>query len=115
MKDLEFKIALNEKLCDLVDVILYQYNPCKLDRLNHKCFNRNNLDKIPCCTFFHCSKGDVCVFLKKDGGCSFKNILCKVSLCELATMKADPECLKVLKLIQDIARMYGLMRYEWYH
>jgi hypothetical protein len=114
MKDFEFKILLNQRLCDFAEEVLYHYNPCKLVRSEHRCINSDDLTRKVCCTFFHRSKGDPCVFLGKEGNCSFRNVLCKISLCEKAIENADPMCMKTLKLIEDIAQLHGLMRYRWY-
>lgn len=114
MKDFEFKIAMNQKLSELADIILYQYNPCQLDRVHHKCVYRSNLNEMPCCTFFHCSKGDPCVFLGEEGKCQYTNVFCKISLCDEAKKRASPECIKAMTLIEELAKIYGLLRYRLY-
>jgi len=114
MKDFEFKILMNQRLCELADAIIYQYNPCKLDREKHSCIFIKNLNDKPCCSFFHLAKGDKCVALREDGECGFNNVFCKIGICEEAQKNAPEECLKTMKLIQDIAILHGIIRFRCY-
>jgi len=103
MTELEFKILLNEKLCDVADAILFYYNPCQLN--GSKCLQG---DASYCCLFYPREHNGECKFLKEDG-CHFRNIKCKTWLCETAIRK-NPECVEALKVLESLAKMYGLAR-----
>ena len=100
MTDLEFKIQLHNKLCELADLILYQYNPCQIR--NGKCLDRD----FPCCSSrFNRKDTGKCMFLKEKG-CGGDNVVCKVWLCDKAE-KTNEECTKALKIIEELAKLYG--------
>lgn len=104
MTELEFKILLNEKLCDLADDIMYYYNPCKIE--NGKCL----LDEF-CCSRTRFKRQDGkedCHFLKD--GCTFKNLKCKLWFCETAIKNMSQECLEIFKNLENIAKLHGLTR-----
>ena len=112
MNETEFKILLNEKLCDLIDAILYYYNPCQIK--DNSCLLVNDMrnDKRQCCYRSHFAsrtEDKYCPFLKSDG-CSFRNANCKIWLCETAIKNADPKCLESLKNLENISKIYTLGR-----
>lgn len=106
MNETEFKLALHGKLCDLADLFLYHYNPCHIR--GGACLAG---DPNPCCVrtrFRRFDREDKrCQFIT-ECGCSFPNIECKVWLCQVATEQADPDCLKALHSLDEIARIYRL-------
>jgi hypothetical protein len=112
MTELEFKILLNEKLCDLADALLHYYNPCGC--VNDICW----VSKDPANKHLHCcintkfdKLGDetrVCEFLQGNR-CGFRNIGCKLFLCATAISKS-PQCAQDFKDLENLARRYGLVR-----
>ena len=94
MTDVEFKLALNERLCDLVELMLHQYNPCNQQDGGCVAGKPN-----PCCTNTRFGKTG-CPFF--DGKCKVRLIWCKYWLCEIAIRNTKPECVEVLKHIQEI-------------
>ena len=100
MNDTEFKIALNERLCDLAELVLYQYDPCKKE--GSRCLVA---DPNPCCKYTRF--GDKCPHW--TGKCNYRNIWCKYWLCNTAVKNTQPECVEVLKHIQEIGKLYGLI------
>lgn len=103
MTELEFKILLHEKLCDLADLFLYYYKPCGIK--NGKCLTGS----FPCCigSRFTQNSNEKCHFLGLYG-CKFKNVECKVYLCNKAFIKANVNCIKSLEAINTIAKIYVL-------
>lgn len=111
MTDTEFKLLLNEKLCDLADAFLHYYDPCQ--RRDNTCLVCENIETstVHCCyrTKWDRQDGDRhCAFLK-NRSCGYRNISCKIWLCATA-MQANPECLSDFKAIEEIARHYDLVR-----
>jgi hypothetical protein len=110
MNETEFKLLLNEKLCDVADAILHYYNPCNLKE--NACLLTDDMenDSVACC---HFSKYDningerKCQFW--NGKCGFRNINCKIFLCATA-IQTNPECVEDLKNLEIIAARYGLTR-----
>ena len=112
MTELEFKLVLNEKLCDLAEAILHYYNPCR--RGKNSCFLYP--EPVPgkgCCyktKFDDKDREDRrCQFLSTEG-CRFRNIGCKIWLCAPAIGRADLDCIESLRALEKVARRYGLMR-----
>jgi len=101
MTDVEFKLALNERLCDLAELMLHQYNPCNQQDGGCVAGKPN-----PCCTNTRFGKTG-CPFF--DGKCKVRLIWCKYWLCEIAIRNTKPECVEVLKHIQEIGKMYELI------
>lgn len=105
MNEIEFKIALHSRLCDMADLILHYYNPCDIRK--GAC---RKADPNPCCVMTRFKRFDDdrrCQFLG-EGGCEFPNIECKVWLCEIATGAASQECLSALVMVENIAKAYRL-------
>lgn len=101
MNEVEFKLALNERLCDLAELFLYQYNPCKIE--NGACVSE---DPNPCCSITRFGKNG-CPFW--NGKCKLKLIWCKNWLCEIAIRNTVPECVDSLKDIEQIGKRFGLI------
>jgi len=105
MNDIEFKLALNERLCDLADLMLHQYNPCQ--QQNGACVAG---DPNPCCTYTRFNEtghADGCPHW--NGKCTYRNIWCKHWLCDTAVKNTKPECFEVLKRVQEIGKAFGLI------
>jgi hypothetical protein len=102
MTDIEFKIALNERLCDLAELILHQYNPC--NQQNGSCVAGS---PNPCCSHTRFSK-EGCPF-SISGRCKFRTIWCKYWLCEMAIRNTVTDCVDTLKNIEQIGKRYGLI------
>lgn len=101
MNETDFTIQLHNKLCELVDLFLYYYNPCKIE--GNKCAAA---DPNPCCINSRFGKG-TCPFMGANG-CRFQNIDCKLWLCETAIKGIDEKCLQAFKLIEETTKLYGL-------
>lgn len=102
-----FRLLLNEKLCDLADAVMRYYDPCK--KGPDSCLVADNISAggtEHCC--FHSDKKTAC-WLWRDG-CQVRVISCKVWLCAPAAEKAHPDCLETMKDIERIALRYGLVR-----
>lgn len=102
-----FKLLLNEKLCDIADAVLRYYDPCQLEE--NKCLITDDIAEGSCHCCFHYDGKTGC-WLRRDGQCQVRVISCKVWLCDPAQTKADPDCLATLKDIERIAVRYGLVR-----
>lgn len=111
MNELEFKILLNEKLCDLADAILHYYNPCRI-RLD-ACLLSDAIGGAACGCCGERGKFDKvaggCQFLLEKGRCGFRNIGCKLFLCA-AAMKENPDCVNDLRNLENLAKRHGLAR-----
>lgn len=110
MTETELKIYLNEKLCDIADAILMYYNPCQIkDGSCTLCLDMATSEQH-CCFRSKFKKLDGeqhCQFLGKNG-CTFRNIKCKVWLCETAIRKTDPKCVSALKALEEFSKLYEL-------
>lgn len=101
MNEIEFKILMNNKLCDLAKLFIDYYNPCKIDL--GECTNQ-----VACCTHkskFGYKETGICRFLV--GICTFDNVYCRVYLCDKAR-EVSPECAKYLDMIRGIGEGLGL-------
>lgn len=113
MNELEFKIVLNEKICDLAEAILHYYNPCELGKDSCLLSRKMGSNTVTCCyeTLFD-KHGDAerrCQFLKEEGGCGFRNVFCKIWLCATA-IQNSPQCVEDLKDLENLAKRYDLTR-----
>ena len=109
MTETEFIILFNEKLYDLADVLINYYNPCQIkDNACKLVQDIKNDDKF-CCMFYSKDGKEKCVFLK-DSGCAFRNIKCKLWLCETAIRGTDIKCIEALKSLESLAKLYDLTR-----
>lgn len=110
MTEIELKIYLNDKLCDIADAILMYYNPCQIKDGSCTLCEDMATDERHCCYRTNHKKLDReqhCFFLGKNG-CLFRNIKCKIWLCETAIRKTSPECVEALKALETFANIYGL-------
>jgi len=97
MTDLEFKIQLHNKLCELADLFLYHYAPCDIKA--GKCKD----GEFPCCSSrFNRKDTGMCEF-QGENGCWGENITCKVWLCDKAK-EVSPECREALEVIERLAK-----------
>ena len=109
MNEIEFLLRLHQQLCGIADAIMYYHDPCQFDTAG--CVR--GAYPAWCChrsRFARADGADIrCQFLG-DRGCLNENIECKCFLCDVATARADPECLRALAAVQAIAKMYGLIK-----
>src|SRR3990167_3801292 len=99
----DLKLFLNEKLCELADVMMTYYDCCHLRGSSCKAGDPN-----PCCKNSQFGKG-LCPFWKNNR-CNFRNCDCRLWLCETAVKTTDPVCVEGLKLLEQFAKLYGLVR-----
>ena len=107
MNNIEFKLALHARLCDLADILMLQYNPCRA--ADRACLMGKN--PIPCCThtrFKRFDGSEFCYYLGDDG-CQVMNIYCKTWFCEEAEKNLPHDFLVVMWHLKEIARIYGLI------
>jgi len=99
--ELDLKLFLNEKICEIADVFMTYYDCCHIDGASCKAGNPN-----PCCghTMYG---GEKCPFGKI---CNFTNCNCKLWLCETALKTTDPMCIESLKALEQLAKIHGLRR-----
>jgi len=102
MTEKELLILLNEKVCDIADALILYYNPCKMDGPACKVGNPN-----PCCTHTRFSK-NMCPFWQSNK-CNFRNVSCKIWFCETALKDVDPKFVEMIKLLEKVTSLYGLM------
>ena len=114
MTELEFKLVLNQKLCDLMDVLIYYYNPCQIK--DGSCLRMRTIqDEHKFCCGFYAPRGEKdcdrkCMFLQEDGSCRFRNIKCKLWFCETAIRSAPPELIQAIKILEEFTKLYKLTR-----
>lgn len=102
MNKTELKSIVNDKLCDLVDVLLNYYNPCNICGSGCRVSKEN-----PCCFDTRFGKGK-CPFLINDK-CVNRNIECKLWICETAIKNTEPECIEALKVLEQFSQIFGLI------
>jgi len=103
----EFKLLLHQKLCDLADLFLYQFDPCKLTKNGQACLLG---DPNPCCTRTRFKREDgkpICKFMV-DNKCQFENIECKTWFCPKVKEQGNPKCIKSLEALYVIAKLFEL-------
>lgn len=100
-----FRLLLNDKLCDIADAVLRYYDPCQ--KKENSCLITDDISdgSVHCC--FH-GPGSGC-WLWRDG-CQGRLISCKVWLCHPCFLKAPKDCVDTLQDIERIAIRYGLVR-----
>ena len=102
MTELELKMLLNEKICDIADALMNYYDICGMKGSTCK------VGKNPCCigiTYF----GDGCPFLR-DNQCHFRNAGCKLWFCETALKSTNPKCIEAIKILKKLAVLYELTK-----
>lgn len=102
MTEAELTIFLNEKLCDIADVLLDYYDCCGIEGASCKAGEVN-----PCCTG-KTKFGHPCPFW--NGKCGFRNADCKLWLCETAVKSTDPKCVEALTLLEKFGLLFNLVR-----
>jgi hypothetical protein len=112
MTDTEFRIQLNKKICEIADLFLYHYNPCKREPGKDICFKGKVSD---CCEGKGCANPRVtdglgCQFCGQ-AGCTIDNAGCRIYLCDIASQKTDHKCRWSMKALEIITRIYALSTY----
>ena len=112
LNNTEFKILLQNKLCDVVDILLAYYNPCGI-KVGGIC--NSVTGKVFCChnTNYESVTGG-CVFLS-DKGCKVKSLGCKVWLCNEIFDSIPRELKLTLKAIEIVDRVFQLSSYAPEH
>lgn len=103
MNDKEFVAKLKNQLIDITDLFLEFYDCCGIEREQCKAGDPN-----PCCTG-NTIFGLGCEHLSKEG-CIFINLDCKLWLCNTAIESTDLKCIDSLKMLENIAKNFGLIR-----
>lgn len=105
--DNEFRLALHARLVSTADLLLAQFNPCRIQ--DKKC-----LAGEYCCVrtrFKRRNREDRrCYFLDPDG-CTFTNIWCKTWFCHaVRALQDEPTvtCLTAMDALHQVAKLYGL-------
>jgi hypothetical protein len=88
-------IEKNKILMDMLDFIIQEFNPCKLD--GDKCLIGNNT----CCFHTPFKANDVCPHLNK-GQCSNPNYSCKAWYCETAINNMKSNCKNLVFAVERI-------------
>ena len=117
MNEIEFQIRLNQLLCELAATILYYHDACGFvaggDSKNYVITDcHGGTMPARCCYRTRFARADgapECQFLG-DRGCKNENIECKLYLCDVARVRADPDCLRALAALEAVARLYGLIK-----
>lgn len=94
--DIDSKMKLYTRLCDICDFLLKKYNPCKFS-----CGTCIGLNKTTCCTG--------CQYLCKTG-CTITALQCKLYLCY--DVREEGHLYDQLSKLQSIACMNGLVQYR---
>lgn len=102
MTDIELRIFLDQKLCDIADALLKHYNCCDIQGSGCRVKDPN-----PCC-LMKTHLGKPCPFWK--GYCDFRNSNCKLWLCETACNASDPNCIKGMLLLEQFGEVFGINR-----
>jgi hypothetical protein len=113
MKDLELRILLNEKLCDIADALFLRYDCCQI-KPGEKPDEYMCRDGFPnecnaCRGTRFSNEFTVCPF-QRDHKCNFRNIECRAWICKKAKAECDPKCVEALELIEKIAVIFGLIQ-----
>lgn len=114
MTETEFRILVNEKICDLADVLMLHYNPCQWQE--GKCLRDRLTGAEPvCCRSHHYQPFNAegnCPMLGPDG-CTVKRASCKLWFCETAIRTMDPAALTAFKILESIVKLYDLGGRPW--
>lgn len=104
MTEIELIKFLDDKLCEIAEVMMSYYDCCGIRGSSCK-----GGDPNPCCTG-RTMFGNGCPFQKADGGCGNRNCACKLWICKTAIDTTDPKCVEGLKILEKFAELYGLTR-----
>lgn len=101
-------ISLSSFLESLCDLILEFYNPCHIE--DGGCLRGN---PVPCClgriwNIEWRKETGGCVYLV-DRNCTNPNLKCKSYVCRTAIEVINPDCLELLKRVEDIGKKNGLI------
>lgn len=99
----DLRFFLNQKLTEIGTILLAHYDPCAIRGSACKAGDPN-----PCCVNSQYARG-LCPFWL-HGGCTFDNCDCRLWLCQTAIQTTDPRCIEALKLLEQLGKLYGLVR-----
>jgi hypothetical protein len=111
MNETEFKIHLNNMLCQVANLLLHYYDPCQWK--DGQCVN----GKPWCCHNTNDERRDGqggCAMLS-ESGCTVQSIGCKVWLCNEVLDVADSKLKRALKALEIISRIFGLSSFPTEH
>ena len=98
----EFKAQVDKKLCELVDVLIQQYNPCKIE--GSKCI----VGEVPCCQIPYFDPSKPCPYI--NNSClEHKTLTCRMWFCKTALKGMDEKCRDSLYALEKIAKIHGLL------
>jgi hypothetical protein len=101
--ELDLKLFLNEKICEIADVLMNYYDCCHIQGTSCKAGDPN-----PCCNHTLYG-GEKCPF-GSTNKCNFTNCNCKLWLCNTAIETTDPKCIQALNILEFFAKLYDLKR-----
>lgn len=111
MDQMDFRIILHNKLCEVADLFMRQYNPCQW--WENKCIKGTP----DCCrniNYEQLKDANNCLFLGRNG-CSIETLGCKLWFCN-EVFDAMPRELKLaLKSLEIIARVHRLSSFPEEH
>ena len=104
MTENELKGILNEKLCDIGEVLLEYYDCCGMNELSCKLGDPN-----PCCSENTVYARGLCPH-SIDNKCTFRNASCKLWICKTAIKTTDPKCVEALLLLEKFGQLFEIVR-----
>lgn len=102
MNEHELVAFLDQKLVEIVDVLLVYYDCCGMRDATCKAYPKRNR----CCENGHFGKG-LCPFWMNNK-CQYSNADCKLWLCRTALSSTDPKCVKALSILSEFALLFDL-------
>lgn len=113
MTESELKLLLNEKLCDIADALLLYYDCCQIkpgkDEKSYTCRDGYPNQCNSCMGTRFSGPNQVCPF-QYSHMCHFRNIECRAWVCSTVKEQVDSKCITGLKMLEDIAKLYGIMK-----
>ncbi len=103
MNELDLHLFLSQKLAEMASAMMQYYDCCGIKMATCKAGDPN-----PCCLNSQFGKG-LCPFWM-HGKCQFENCDCRLWICNTAIETTDPKCVEALKLLEQFAKLYGLVR-----
>lgn len=103
MTDAEFKALVNQKLCDLADLLILHYDPCA--RRQGQCRRGYS-----CCYgrwYLPFNQEGRCPLLG-DSGCTVRDASCKLWFCESVLRQADPKCIEAFYALEKVLKVFEL-------
>lgn len=108
MTDAEFKVLLDQRICDLADVLMLHYNPCGVG--NGKCRRG-----YWCCYGRHWlpfNAEGACPLLD-ESGCTVRRAGCKLWFCETVLREVDSRCVAAFRVLEGLLKLYELSGRPW--